>query len=152
MNDAKEAVRLALKRLEGAFALGILFSGAAPRMFAARKGSPLALGHGHGESYLGSDAMALSSFTQRLTYLEEGDWAELHRDGFDIFDEQDRPVERPMTLTQITGASVGKENYRHFMEKEIHEQPQVIGERWKCFTTLPCSRCDCRNFSFPWKS
>ena len=117
-------------------------------MFAARKGSPLALGHGHGESYLGSDAMALSSFTQRLTYLEEGDWAELRHDGFDIFDEQDQPVERAMTLTQITGASVGKENYRHFMEKEIHEQPQVIGETLEVFYNAASQRMSLPEFPF----
>jgi glutamine---fructose-6-phosphate transaminase (isomerizing) len=129
----KDAVAAALKRLDGAFALAILFSGEHDVMFGARRGSPLALGYGDGEMFIGSDAMALSHLTQQVAYLEEGDWVELRRDGATIFDEDDREVSREIRASEISGAMTGKGNYRHFMLKEIYEQPAVIGDTLNVF-------------------
>jgi len=123
-----EAVSRALKRLEGAFALGIIFAGEHDVLIGARRGAPLAVGHGEGEMFLASDAMALAPFTRRVSYLEEGDWVVLDRSGATLRDAEDRIVEREIVLTAHDGAEVGKENYRHFMHKEIHEQPAVIGD------------------------
>ena len=123
-----EAAAAALKRLEGAFALGIIFAGEHDLIIGARRGSPLAVGHGDGEMYLGSDALAVAPFTNRITYLEEGDWVALSRDGAVIHDADDTVVERQIRESLATGGVVDKGNYRHFMLKEIFEQPQVIGE------------------------
>jgi len=123
----KEAVAAVLPRLRGAFALAILFEGEEDLLVGARKGSPLAVGHGDGEMFLGSDAIALSPFTDRVTYLEEGDWAVLSRSGLQVFDETNAPVVRQEARSEVTAALVDKGNYRHFMAKEIHEQPEVIG-------------------------
>jgi glucosamine--fructose-6-phosphate aminotransferase (isomerizing) len=120
------AVREALKQLQGAFALGIIFAGHDDLMIAARKGSPLAIGHGTGEMYLGSDAIALAPFTDAITYLEEGDWAVLRRSGAEIFDCDGARVDRPIIKAVASSLLVDKGNYRHFMAKEIHEQPEVI--------------------------
>jgi glucosamine--fructose-6-phosphate aminotransferase (isomerizing) len=122
-----------LKRLHGAFALGILFAGHPDMMVAARRGSPLAIGYGDGEMYLGSDAMALAPLTRRLTYLDEGDWAILRLDGVEIFDALDRPAKREIRQTALSGALIGKAGHRHFMLKEIYEQPQVIGDTLAAF-------------------
>ncbi|GAB4576619.1 MAG: glutamine--fructose-6-phosphate transaminase (isomerizing) [Roseibium sp.] len=122
-----EAVAEVLPRLKGAFALAVLFEGEEDLLIGARKGSPLAVGHGDGEMFLGSDAIALSPFTDRITYLEEGDWAELTRAGVRIFDADNRPVERPEARSSVTASLMDKGNYKHFMAKEIHEQPQVLG-------------------------
>jgi glucosamine--fructose-6-phosphate aminotransferase (isomerizing) len=124
--DPVAAVRATLKQLQGAFALGIIFAGHDDLMIAARQGSPLAIGHGSGEMYLGSDAIALAPFTDAITYLEEGDWAVLHRSGAEIFDGEGRPVERPTITAVASSLLVDRGNYRHFMAKEIHEQPEVI--------------------------
>jgi len=121
-----DAVSAALKRLEGAFALGIIFAGHDDLMIAARQGSPLAIGHGSGEMYLGSDAIALAPFTDAVTYLEEGDWAVMHRSGAEIFDRSGARVERPLVKSVASSLLVDKGNHRHFMAKEIHEQPDVI--------------------------
>ncbi|MFT3730742.1 MAG: glutamine--fructose-6-phosphate transaminase (isomerizing) [Hyphomicrobium sp.] len=121
-----EAVRDALQHLQGAFALGIIFAGEDDLMIAARKGSPLAIGHGSGEMYLGSDAIALAPFTDAITYLEEGDWAVLHRSGAEIFNLDGVRVERPLVKAVASSLLIDKGNYRHFMAKEIHEQPEVI--------------------------
>jgi glutamine---fructose-6-phosphate transaminase (isomerizing) len=121
-----EAVKAALRQLQGAFALGIIFAGHDNLMIAARKGSPLALGHGQGAMYLGSDAIALAPFTDSITYLEEGDWAVLTREGAQIFDEEGHSVVRPMVKSVASSLLVDKGNHRHFMAKEIHEQPEVI--------------------------
>ncbi len=121
-----EAVRVALGRLQGAFALGIIFAGHDDLMIAARQGSPLAIGHGTGEMYLGSDAIALAPFTDTITYLEEGDWAVLRRRGAEIFDKSGTRVDRPMIKAVASALLVDKGNHRHFMAKEIHEQPEVI--------------------------
>ncbi len=123
----REAVRRVLPRLRGAFAFAILFAGEDDLMIGARRGSPLAVGHGHGRMYLGSDAIALAPFTNRVTYLEDGDWVALSRGSVEIFDEHDRPVARPVTHTQASAMLIDKGNHRHFMAKEIAEQPEVIG-------------------------
>ncbi len=122
----QDAVKAALKRLKGAFALGIIFAGNDDLMIAARQGSPLALGHGTDEMYLGSDAIALAPFTDAITYLEEGDWAILTRQGAEIFDSNDKKVERPIIKSIASSLLVDKGNHRHYMAKEIHEQPEVI--------------------------
>ncbi|MCG8505408.1 MAG: glutamine--fructose-6-phosphate transaminase (isomerizing) [Sphingomonadales bacterium] len=127
-NDPRDAVRQTLKRLEGAFALAILFEGHEGLMYGARRGSPLVVGHGDGEMYLGSDAIALATLTNRITYLDEGDWVELTGDAAIVFDENDKEIIRPLSVTQATGALIDKGNYRHFMLKEIFEQPTVVGQ------------------------
>ena len=124
----KEAVGEMLPKLEGAFALAILFSGEQELMIGARRGSPLAVGYGEGEMYLGSDALSLAHLTNRICYMEEGDWAILRTDGAEIYDDQNRPANREIRLTALSGAMIGKGQYRHFMEKEIFEQPTVIGD------------------------
>ena len=122
----EEAVRRALGRLQGAFALAIIFAGHDDLMIAARQGSPLAIGHGTGAMYLGSDAIALAPFTDAITYLDEGDWAVLRRTGVDIFDRSGKRVERALVKSVASSLLVDKGNHRHFMAKEIHEQPDVI--------------------------
>ena len=121
-----EAAMATIDRLEGAFALAFLFDGEEDLIVAARKGSPLAVGHGEGEMYLGSDAIALGPLTQRLTYLEEGDRAVIRRSGAEIFDASGAAVERPVTRVSATDAAADKEGHRHFMAKEIAEQPAVL--------------------------
>ena len=122
----EDAVKAALARLQGAFALAIIFAGHDDLMIAARQGSPLAIGYGSGEMYLGSDAIALAPFTDVITYLDEGDWAVLRRDGAQIFDRSGNGVERPKIRSVASALLVDKGNHRHFMAKEIHEQPEVI--------------------------
>ena len=124
----QEAVAETLKRLEGAFALAIVFAGRHDLMVGARRGSPLAVGYGDGEMYLGSDALALAPLTNRICYLEEGDWVELTAEGALVHDESDAVVEREVKQTALSGALIGKGQYRHFMQKEIFEQPAVIGD------------------------
>jgi len=121
------AVSAALKQLRGAFALAFLFAGEDDLMIGARKGSPLAIGYGKGEMFLGSDAIALAPFTDTITYLEEGDWAVLTRKGVEIFGENDEPVVRAIVKSTATAQMVDKGNHKHFMAKEIHEQPEVVG-------------------------
>ena len=121
-----EAAHRALKRLQGAFALAIMFKGDEDLIVGARNGPPLAVGHGEGEMFLGSDAIALAPFTNSITYLEDGDWAVVRRGSFEIFDIEGRPVERKRQQSLGTSFMVDKGNRRHFMEKEIHEQPEVI--------------------------
>ncbi len=122
----QDAVAATLKRLEGAFALAIIFTGHNDLMIGARRGSPLAVGYGEGEMFLGSDAMALAPFTDRVVYLEEGDWAVLTRGGATIYDETGAKVDRAVHMAQVSALLADKGNYRHFMAKEIHEQPEVI--------------------------
>ena len=122
-----DAVGATLKQLRGAFALAFIFAGHDELLIGARKGSPLAVGYGKGEMYLGSDAFALAPFTDTLSYLDEGDWAVLSRGGVQIYDEQDRPVERAIVKTSVSSQLVDKGNHKHFMAKEIHEQPEVVG-------------------------
>ncbi|MCJ2087730.1 glutamine--fructose-6-phosphate transaminase (isomerizing) [Methylobacterium sp. E-005] len=122
-----EAVAAALPRLRGAFALGFLFAGEENLLIGARHGAPLAVGYGEGETYLGSDALALAPFTDALTYLDEGDWAILTRNGAEIRDASGATVDRPRQKIATQAYRIDKGEYRHFMAKEIHEQPEVVG-------------------------
>jgi glucosamine--fructose-6-phosphate aminotransferase (isomerizing) len=122
----EQAVMAALRRLDGAFALAILFAGHDDLIIGARKGSPLAIGHGDNEMYLGSDAIALAPFTHTVTYLEDGDWVVVERSGARIRNGDGTPVERPIQQSAASVFMVDRGNYRHFMAKEIHEQPEVI--------------------------
>jgi glucosamine--fructose-6-phosphate aminotransferase (isomerizing) len=123
-----ESFSAALKRFEGAFSLALIFAGEHELMVGARRGTPLAVGYGEGEMYLASDAFALAPLTNRLSYLEDGDWVVLSRDGVVIRDAADAVVERPVKTSSVSGALIGKDGYRHYMLKEIYEQPQVIGD------------------------
>ncbi|MGG5818917.1 glutamine--fructose-6-phosphate transaminase (isomerizing) [Falsiroseomonas sp. HW251] len=122
------AFSAALKRVHGAFALAAVFAGHPRLLLGARQGAPLAVGFGEGEMFLGSDALALAPLTRRIAYLEEGDWAVVTDDGARFFDAADAPVDRSIVQTAVSGAVVGKGNYRHFMEKELHEHPAVLGD------------------------
>ena len=122
-----EAVEAVLPRLRGAFALAFLFTGEDDLLVGARKGSPLAIGYGDGEMYLGSDAIALAPFTDTISYLEDGDWAVLTRGSVDVRDGKGSKVERAVIKSSAAAFLVDKGNYRHFMAKEIHEQPEVVG-------------------------
>jgi glutamine---fructose-6-phosphate transaminase (isomerizing) len=124
----QEAVAKTLTRLEGAFALAFLFAGEHDLLIGARRGSPLAIGYGEGEMFLGSDALALAPLTHRITYLEEGDWAVVTSHTVTIFDAANNEVVRPVRKTVASGVLIGKGNYPHFMLKEIFEQPAVIGD------------------------
>jgi glucosamine--fructose-6-phosphate aminotransferase (isomerizing) len=126
-----EAARATLKRLHGAFALCFLFDGQDDLMICARKGSPLAIGHGTGEMFVGSDAIALSPMTDRITYLEEGDWAVITRNGAEIYDEAGRLANRAETRIQVDATRIEKGGYKHFMAKEIAEQPVVLADALK---------------------
>lgn len=130
-----EAARATLQRLHGAFALCFLFDGHDDLMIAARKGSPLAIGWGDGEMFVGSDAIALAPMTDRVTYLEEGDWAVITRQGAQIFDAQGALANRAETRIQMDAARIEKAGYKHFMAKEIAEQPVVIADALKHYTT-----------------
>ena len=122
-----DAVATVLPRLRGAFALAFLFSGEDDLLIGARKGSPLAIGYGDGEMYLGSDAIALAPFTDAISYLEDGDSAVLTRKGVEVHDAKGSRVERAVLKSSAAAFLVDKGNYRHFMAKEIHEQPEVVG-------------------------
>jgi len=123
-----DAALAAFRKLEGAYALAIIFAGHAELMIGAQHGAPLAVGFGDGEMFLGSDALALAPLTNRIAYLHDGDWAVLSRDGAEFFDFNGDPVKREIRLTALSGAAIGKGGYRHFMEKELHEHPAVIGD------------------------
>jgi len=122
------SVKEALERLEGAFALAILFAGYHDYMVVARRGSPLAIGYGNNEMFIGSDAIALAPLTDKITYLEEGDWAEINGSGCTIRDEGGAIVQREVQETSAADGVLGKGNFPHFMLKEIYEQPAVIGD------------------------
>jgi len=129
----EEAVAQVLPRLHGAFALAILFRAHPDILIGARLGSPLVVGYGDGETYLGSDALALAPLTQRIAYLEEGDWVVIDHAGARIFDRDNNPVERPITVSGISGALIDKGNHRHFMAKEIYEQPVVVAQTLRSY-------------------
>lgn len=124
----KDAVQAVLPRLHGAFALAILFRQYPDMLIGARLGSPLVVGYGDDETYLGSDALALAPLTQKIAYLEEGDWVVITRDGTQIYDRSNVPVTRAVTISGVTGALIDKGNHRHFMQKEIFEQPVVVAQ------------------------
>ena len=128
-----EAAARVFGELEGAYALLVLFEDRPDLLVVARRGSPLAIGYGDGEMYVGSDAAALAPLTERIQYLEEGDWAVVREDGARIHDAHGNPVERAIGRTAFSGALMGKGNFRHFMEKEIHEQPAVLGDTLHAF-------------------
>jgi glucosamine--fructose-6-phosphate aminotransferase (isomerizing) len=141
-NDPVRAVFNALRRLEGAFALAIIFAGYDDLMIVARQGSPLAIGYGEGEMFVGSDAIALAPFTDAIAYLDDGDWAVLTRKGVAIRDRNGKAVERPVTRSQANALLIDKGNYRHFMAKEIHEEPEVIGHTLAGYVDLAANRVD----------
>ncbi|MCU6454952.1 glutamine--fructose-6-phosphate transaminase (isomerizing) [Sphingomonas sp. A2-49] len=127
------AVREVLPRLHGAFALAILFRKHPELLIGARLGSPLVVGHGEGETYLGSDALALAPLTQRIAYLDEGDWVVCTAEGAQVYDRDNKPVERAITISGVTGDLVSKGNHRHYMLKEIYEQPIVVAQTLRSY-------------------
>ncbi|SEL90319.1 glutamine--fructose-6-phosphate transaminase [Sphingomonas palmae] len=131
--DPQSAVRAVLPRLHGAFALAILFRRHPDLLIGARLGSPLVVGHGNGETYLGSDALALAPLTQRIAYLEEGDWVICTREGAQVFDRDNNAVERAVTISGVTGELISKGNHRHYMLKEIYEQPIVVAQTLRSY-------------------
>ncbi|MBQ2260431.1 MAG: glutamine--fructose-6-phosphate transaminase (isomerizing) [Loktanella sp.] len=122
----RDAAEATIARLHGAYALCFLFDGYDDLLIAARKGSPLAIGHGQGEMFVGSDAIALAPMTDQITYLDEGDWAVITRNSLEIRDQHGNLANREMRIIQIDSAQVDKAGYKHFMAKEIAEQPQVL--------------------------
>lgn len=144
----KEAVSLALAKLEGAFALGIIFARTPEMLFAARKGSPLAVGYGKDEMYMGSDATALAPYTTKIAYLEDGDMALLTTGNAVFYDKNGAEAVRPIKTTNLTGAAVGKGEFRHFMLKEIYEQPTVIGETMSVFCNFTSGKIEFAKLPF----
>lgn len=132
----RDAARETIARLEGAFALCFLFDGEDDLLIAARKGSPLAIGHGEGEMFVGSDAIALAPMTNQITYLEEGDWAVVTRNSVEIRDAEGHQTNRPIKTVNIDSARVEKGGHKHYMAKEIAEQPTVMGEAIEHYITV----------------
>ncbi|MEO7564786.1 MAG: glutamine--fructose-6-phosphate transaminase (isomerizing) [Sphingomicrobium sp.] len=132
-NTPEVAVAEVLPRLHGAFAIAFLFRDHPELVIGARMGAPLTVGYGEGENYLGSDALALAPWTQRIAYLDEGDWAVVRRGSIDIYDRNNQPVERAIVESGATSAAIEKGNYAHFMQKEIFEQPVVVADTLKSY-------------------
>ncbi|MBS4084235.1 MAG: glutamine--fructose-6-phosphate transaminase (isomerizing) [Rhizobiales bacterium] len=147
-----EAVAESLPKLRGAFALGFIFQGESNLLIGARKGSPLAIGYGSGEMYLGSDAIALAPMTDTIAYLEEGDLAVLTRDGVKIRDEKGSTVERLVQKVAAGSFIVDKGNHRHFMAKEIHEQPEVVGHTLAHYIDMSREEVRLPNLPFDFKN
>jgi len=135
-----DAVRTALAQLRGAFALGFIFAGDDNLMIGARNGPPLAIGYGEGEMYLGSDSIALGPFTDTVSYLEDGDWVVMTHDGATIYDKANAVVHRDAIKHGASASLVDKANYRHFMAKEIHEQPEVVGHTLARYVDMAAER------------
>jgi len=135
-----EAVRAALPRLRGAFALAFLFAAEDDLLIGARRGSPLAIGYGNGEMFIGSDAIALAPFTDTVSYLEDGDWVIVTRKGTEIRDAKGNAVHRPLLKSQASIMLIDKGNHRHFMAKEIHEQPEVVGHTLAHYMDMTAER------------
>ena len=129
----ENAVKAALPQLRGAFALAIAFRTHPDMLIGARLGSPLVVGYGEGETYLGSDALALAPLTQKIAYLDEGDWVVITREGAQIYDKDNHPVTREITTSGASAAEIEKGNYRHFMQKEIFEQPTVVAQTLRSY-------------------
>ncbi len=129
----QDAVKAVLPQLRGAFALAIAFRSHPDLLIGARLGSPLVVGYGEGETYLGSDALALAPLTQKIAYLEEGDWVVVTREGAAIHDKDNNPVEREISTSGVSAATIEKGNYRHFMQKEIFEQPIVVAQTLRSY-------------------
>ncbi len=124
----RDAVAAVLPRLHGAFAIAFLFRTDPDLLIAARLGAPLTIGYGEGENYIGSDAIGLAPLTQRIAYLDEGDWAAVSREKIEIYDRDNQPVEREIVNSGASGQLIDKGNHRHFMQKEIYEQPVVVAQ------------------------
>jgi glucosamine--fructose-6-phosphate aminotransferase (isomerizing) len=139
-DSPQEAVKATLPQLRGAFALGFVFRGHGDLLIGARRGSPLAIGYGKGEMYLGSDAIALAPFTDTISYLEDGDWAVLTRETAVVYDEHNAAVNREVLKSGASSFLVDKANYRHFMAKEIHEQPEVVGHTLARYVDMATER------------
>jgi glutamine---fructose-6-phosphate transaminase (isomerizing) len=137
-----DAVETTLPRLRGAFALAFLFAGEDNLLVGARKGSPLAVGFGDGEMYVGSDAIALAPFTDRVSYLEDGDWVIVTRSGAEIHDSTGKLAQRALIKSQASVLLIDKGNHRHFMAKEIHEQPEVVGHTLANYLDMAAARVD----------
>ncbi|PHQ68009.1 MAG: glutamine--fructose-6-phosphate transaminase (isomerizing) [Sneathiella sp.] len=153
LDDGKspqEAMAAALKRFHGAFSLAVIFKNEDNLMIGARRGAPLAVGWGKGEMFLGSDALALAPLTTKISYLEEDDWAVLTRDGATFFDKDGKQVTREIKETRLSGAMIGKGNHRHFMMKEIAEQPAVIGETLRSFFNPKSRTITLPDLPFDW--
>ena len=142
-----DAVLAALNRMKGAFALVYLFEGEDNLLIGARQGAPLAVGYGENEMFLGSDALALAPFTDRVAYLEEGDWVILTRESVEFRDADNHVVQRRFAKTPAGGLLAEKGNYRHFMAKEIHEQPEVVGHTIAHFVDMSAQRL--KPFAWP---
>jgi glucosamine--fructose-6-phosphate aminotransferase (isomerizing) len=147
----QEAVKKSLPQLRGAFALAFVFTGHNDLMIGARKGSPLAIGHGDGEMYLGSDAIALAPFTDTISYLEDGDWVVLSREVSVIYDENNVVANRDVLKSGASSFLVDKANYRHFMAKEIHEQPEVVGHTLARYVDMASERVMLPKLPFDFK-
>ena len=147
-SDPVRATFNTLKRLQGAFAIAMIFRGYNDLMIVARQGSPLAIGIGKGEMFVGSDAIALAPFTDEIVYLEDGDWAVLTRAGIAIRDRDGNAVERPASRSQAAALLVDKGNHRHFMAKEIHEQPEVVGHTLAAYVDLATSAVELPKLPF----
>jgi glucosamine--fructose-6-phosphate aminotransferase (isomerizing) len=137
-----EAVKLTLPRLRGAFALAFLFAGQDNLLVGARKGSPLAVGFGDGAMYVGSDAIALAPFTNQVSYLEDGDWVVVTRSSAEIHDSAGKLAQRAVIKSQASVLLIDKGNHRHFMAKEIHEQPEVVGHTLANYLDMAGARVD----------
>ncbi|MFY7782042.1 MAG: glutamine--fructose-6-phosphate transaminase (isomerizing), partial [Tagaea sp.] len=135
----ERAFGAALKRLHGAFALAAIVAGREDLLLAARRGSPLAVGYGDGEMFVGSDALALAPLTRRIAYLDDGDWVVVGPEGAAVFDHDDKPATRAIKETALSGALIGKGNFQHFMQKEIFEQPAAIGDTLRVYVN-PATR------------
>ncbi len=143
-----QAASASFKRFTGAFSLVLLFAGQEQLLIGARHGTPLAVGYGDGEMYFASDAFALAPLTNRICYLDDGDWVELTREGAVIHDATDAVVERAVKTTALSGALIGKDGYRHYMLKEIYEQPQVIGDTLNAYINPVTSYIALPEFNF----
>ncbi|MEM7398644.1 MAG: isomerizing glutamine--fructose-6-phosphate transaminase, partial [Pseudomonadota bacterium] len=151
LRDGKDpiaAVHKLLSHLQGAFALAMIFKGYDDLMVAARQGSPLAIGYGDGEMFVGSDAIALAPFTDNIAYLEDGDWAVIKREGATIHGRDGAIVDRTVVKSAASGLVVDKGNFRHFMAKEIHEQPEVVGHTLAHYLDLANYRVDLPDLPF----
>ncbi|WP_375286624.1 glutamine--fructose-6-phosphate transaminase (isomerizing) [Sphingomonas sp.] len=131
--EPREALAAVLPQLHGAFALGVMVRTHPDLLLGARLGAPLTVGYGEGENYLGSDALALAPLTQRIAYLEEGDWVAITREGVEVYDRDNTRVERPIVNSGASGQLMDKGNHRHFMQKEIYEQPVVVAQTLRSY-------------------
>lgn len=147
-----EAVKLAVEKFEGAYAIAIIFADDEDLIISVRHGAPLVLGYGEAENYIASDALALAGLTSKVCYLEEGDVAEVTSKAVKITDKQGKQVERKINISSLNAISIGKENYRHFMQKEIFEQPSVIGDNIHAYYNFVTNQITLPNTDIDWGS